>query len=53
MQDDKFDVNTFKMDVESYKDFLISDEDDFELQDDDYNTDEVLVFHNNNGAKQC
>ena len=53
MQDDNnFDFKTFAMDRESYKEFLISDDDDFELQDDEY-TDEVLVFHNNNGAKQC
>jgi hypothetical protein len=50
MQDNKyFDVNTFKMDVESYKEFLISD-DDIDLDDnDEYNTDKVLVFHNKQG----
>jgi len=52
MQDNNFDVNTFKMDVESYKSFLIEDN-DFELQDDDEYNEDVLVFHNNNGAKQC
>ena len=46
MQDDNnFDFKTFAMDRESYKSFLIEDDDDFDLQDDDYNED-VLVFHN-------